>query len=111
MTDGGGHEWHRVASTDELDEDEPKGVKVGSSMIAIFQVGDAYYATDDVCTHEFALLSGGWVEGDTVECPLHQARFHIPTGKCLGPPGDGDVATHPVKVEGTDIFVGIPVKG
>ena len=36
---------------------------------------------------------------------LHQALFHIPTGKCLGPPADTDLVAFPVKVEGPDILV------
>ncbi len=107
MTDDD-HIWHRVASAGEIDEDEPKAVKIGDLEIALYKVDGAFYATADMCTHEAALLSDGWVEGDAIECPIHQARFHIPTGKCLSPPADTDLETYPVRVEGDDIHVGLP---
>ncbi len=100
-------EWRLVASTDEVDVDEPKQVRVGDLLIALFKVDDAYYATDDICTHEFASLSEGYVDGDAIECPLHQARFHIPTGKVLDLPADEDLRTYPVKLEGEDIYVDV----
>lgn len=100
-------EWHRVASVGEVEEDEPKPVRIGETLIAVYNIKGKFYATADVCPHEFALLSDGYVEDDVVECPLHQARFHIPTGKVLDPPAEDDVAIYPVKVEGEDIFVNI----
>ncbi len=101
-------EWHRVAETSEVSEDQPKAVRVGDHLIAIFNVGGKFYATHDICTHEFATLSEGFVEGDVIECPLHAGTFHIPTGKALSPPVTEDLRTYPVKVEGDDIYVGIP---
>ena len=101
-------EWHRVAKTGEIAADEPLAVRVGDHMIALYSVDGAFYATHDVCTHEFATLSEGFVEGDVIECPLHAGTFHIPTGKALSPPVTDDLRTYPVKVEGDDIYVGIP---
>ena len=91
-------EWHRVAKASEVAEDEPSAVRVGDHFIAI----------SDVCTHEFASLSDGFVEGDLIECPLHAGRFHIPSGKALSPPVTEDLRTYPVKLEGEDVYVGIP---
>ena len=101
-------EWHRVAKTGEVAEDEPKAVRVAEHLIAVYKVGGTFYATNDLCTHEFAALSEGFVEGDVIECPLHGGTFHIPTGKALSPPVTDDLRTYPVKVEGDDIYVGIP---
>ncbi len=101
-------EWRRVAEVDEIDDDEPRQVLVGKRIIALYKVGRVFYATDDTCTHEFASLSDGYIEGDTIECPLHQARFHIPTGKVLDLPAEDDLATYPVRVEDGLIYVGVP---
>ena len=99
--------WHNVAKTSEIDEDEPKAVRIGDLFIALYKIDDRFYATDDICTHEFAMLSEGYVDGDVIECPLHQARFHIPSGKVIGPPADEDLRTFAVKVVGEDVFVEI----
>ncbi len=79
MSDANDAEWHLVAKTSEVTDDEPKAVQVGANYIALFKVDGTYYATDDVCTHEFASLSEGFVDGDVIECPLHAGQFHIPT--------------------------------
>ena len=36
---------------------------------------DRYFATDGLCTHGRAHLSGGFVDGTTIECPKHNGRF------------------------------------
>jgi nitrite reductase/ring-hydroxylating ferredoxin subunit len=110
MTDEQGLEWHRVAQLGDIVEDEPKGVRVGRNLIALYNIGGKIYATDNVCTHEFAELSDGFVDGDVVECPLHQARFHIPTGKVVAPPATEDLPVFPVRVDGDDVLVGLPKK-
>ena len=99
--------WQRVGSVADVQVDAPLAVTVGEKQLAVYRIGDDFYALDDVCPHAFALLSSGFVEGDKVECPLHQALFHIPTGKCLGPPADTDLVAFRVKVEGPDILVDV----
>jgi len=98
-------QWHAVASRDELTEDTPVSAKIGTREIGVYVLGDKLYALEDVCPHAFALLSQGFVEGDEIECPLHGARFHIPTGKCTQEPGGRDLQVYPAKVEGGQILV------
>lgn len=100
-------DWHCVAKTDEVLDDEPKAVKIGNDYIAIYRIDDVFYATDDICTHEFASLSEGFIDGDCIECPLHSGTFHIPTGKAMTTPVTEDLRTYPVKVEGDDIFINV----
>ena len=102
------NDWHLVAKTDEVQEEEPKAVQVGNEYIAIYRVDGKFYATDDICTHEFASLCEGFIDGDIVECPLHAGQFHIPTGKAMSPPVTEDLKTFAVKVEGDDIYVEVP---
>lgn len=97
--------WHRVAATGEVKENEPKQVKLGENLIGLFRVKGEVYAIDDVCSHEFACLSDGYQDGEMIECPLHQALFHIPTGEARSEPADENVRRYAVKVEGDDILV------
>lgn len=99
--------WHRVAVADEIEFDEPLAVSVGDTEIALCKVDDAVYALDNICTHEYACMSDGFVDGDVIECPLHQAQFHIPTGKVMSPPAEVDLKTFPVKIVGDDVYVQI----
>ncbi len=103
MSEQGG--WHRVAKSDEVSEDQPKQVRVGDVLIGLYKLDGAFYALHDICTHEYACLTDGWVEGEAIECPLHQARFDIRSGKVLELPATEDVRTYPVKLEGDDIYV------
>lgn len=105
MAENGSGDWHDVATFDELDEDLPTGVEVGDTMIALYLVDGEVFATSDVCTHEFAQLSDGFVEDGVVECPLHQARFDCRTGTCLAAPAEDDLTTFPVKVEDGRVLV------
>ena len=100
-------EWHCVTTSDKVTAEAPVGVSHGDKKIAVFRVGDSYYATDNICPHAYALLTDGFVEGDKVECPLHGAVFHIPTGRCLAAPAESDLATYPVKLDGERILVGV----
>lgn len=99
--------WQRVASVEDVQPGRPCALTIGNKALALYRLNDKIYALDDVCPHAYALLSSGFVDGDEVECPLHQAVFHIPTGKCLAPPADRDLATYPVKLEGNNVFVNL----
>ena len=99
--------WQRVGEASAIKPGEVRGLEFGSSLIAVYRLGDAFYATDNLCTHEFSLLSDGYVEGDKVECALHQAIFHIPTGQVIDGPTDKSLKTYPTKVENGVVFVDV----
>jgi apoptosis-inducing factor 3 len=82
--------WHKVARLDAIGDGDVMGVDVDGTPIALYRLGDAIYATDGMCTHATGLLADGWVEDGAVECPLHQARFDIRTGKALCAPATED---------------------
>ena len=97
--------WQLATTCEKVSPDTPVAYSNGDTKIAVFRIQNSYYATDNVCPHAYALLTDGFVEGDKVECPLHGAVFHIPTGRCLAPPADCDLKTYPVKVEDNRIFI------
>ena len=101
-------EFHKLAKTTSLDEDEAVQVLVDGQEIAIYNLGGKYYATDDICTHAYASLADGYIEGDNIECPLHGGCFDIKPGKAMTAPCTVDLKTYEVKIEGDDILVGIP---
>lgn len=97
--------WHKVAREDQIDADIPSAVSVGENLIALYKVNGQVYGTSNVCTHQFALLSDGYIDNDCIECPLHQALFHIPTGERQSGPTCDDLKTYPIKIENGDVFV------
>ena len=100
--------WHRVASASDVQEGEAFPAELNGTPIALYRVNGQVYAIDDMCTHEFANLSQGFVQDGVVECPLHAAQFDIATGQCLCGPAAQDLRTYPVRVEGDDIYVSAP---
>ncbi len=100
-----------VCPTTALPPGEAIRVTAGADVaIAVFNVDGTFYAIDDTCTHQDASLADGWLEGCTVECPLHASCFDLRTGKVSGPPAKTPVATHAVTVTDGMIYVrpGVP---
>src|SRR5215471_1928576 len=73
--------------------------------IAVFNVDGTLYAIDDTCTHQDASLADGWLDGCTVECPLHASCFDLRTGLPSGPPAKVPVRTHQVVVSDGMVYV------
>jgi nitrite reductase/ring-hydroxylating ferredoxin subunit len=96
---------HRVCLISEIVEGMARSVEIGDRRFALYNIGGTFYATDDRCTHARASLSEGFIEGDTIECPLHGGRFHIPTGQPLSPPVRVAVCVYPVQVMDGEIYV------
>ena len=97
--------WVKVATTDAIAEDDMIAVELEGRNIAVYHVGDAFHATANVCTHAYALLTDGFLDECTIECPLHAGRFDITTGRALGPPLTRDLKVYALRVEGTDILI------
>jgi nitrite reductase/ring-hydroxylating ferredoxin subunit len=98
--------WTRVASVSDVAEGQMHAVRVGDREIALFHLpGGAFHATDNICSHEYAQLTDGWLENGCVECPLHAARFDVKSGKALCAPAEKDLAVFEIKVDGGDLLV------
>ena len=97
--------WVDALSADELPSDDVIGVVVGGRDIALYTVGDAVYATDNVCTHGQARLCDGFLDGHEIECPLHQGKFDVRDGRPMCEPVTEALRSYPVKVEGQRVFL------
>jgi 3-phenylpropionate/trans-cinnamate dioxygenase ferredoxin subunit len=98
-------EWVTVGTVDQVADDEGLAVEVGGKEVGVFKVENSLYAIEDVCPHAYALLSQGFVDGQTVECCLHGAIFDIPTGKCLKEPGGRDLRIYQIRQVDQDIQI------
>ncbi len=99
--------WTRVASAADLQAQGMLGVESGGEEIALYWIDGAVYATANVCTHAFARLSDGFLDGDCIECPIHQAQFKVTTGEAIAGPADAPLKTYPCRTEGGDVLVDI----
>jgi 3-phenylpropionate/trans-cinnamate dioxygenase ferredoxin subunit len=98
-------EWHPVAETADIDDEDLIAVDLDGRILAVYNCGGAFYATDGICTHEDACLADGLVMDGVIECPMHQGRFEIATGKALGAPVSVDLKTYPARQENGRVYV------
>ena len=107
-------DYIRVAETTELPADTMILVVAGGKEVLLANVDGSYYAIANKCTHLGGSLSKGSLNGSIVTCPKHGARFDVKTGQAIMDAKIGfikmsvkNVESYTVRVEGTDIFVGL----
>jgi 3-phenylpropionate/trans-cinnamate dioxygenase ferredoxin subunit len=101
------NEWIRVCAATDIDAEDVFRFDFGGRSYAVYNTPAGFYATADLCTHGGAHLSDGLVIGDVIECPLHQGRFHIPTGHAKSPPACRDLRTYSVRLDNDAIYIRI----
>ncbi|PKB66055.1 MAG: hypothetical protein BZY81_08245 [SAR202 cluster bacterium Io17-Chloro-G4] len=103
MADAG---YVKVAQLDELSPGEMMMVEMGAERILLANVDGNIHAVEDICSHAYASLSEGDLNGQEVECPLHGAAFDLATGEPITPPATEAVKVYELRVEGQDILLG-----
>jgi nitrite reductase/ring-hydroxylating ferredoxin subunit len=91
-------EWTAVATRDQVEPDNPLGVKVGEAEIGLYDVEGDLHAIENICPHAHAHLTEGFADGCEIECPLHNAVFDVTTGRHLRGEPCRDVKTFPVRL-------------
>jgi naphthalene 1,2-dioxygenase system ferredoxin subunit len=97
--------WIDVVAVDAVPEGDVTAVNVGGTEIALYEVAGEIYATDNLCTHGAARMSDGFLEGNEIECPLHQGKFDVCTGKALCAPLTDNIRVYPVRIENKRVFL------
>ena len=82
-------------------------VELDDRLAIVFKVEGQFYCIDDVCTHDGGPLSDGELEGCTIACPRHGAKFDVRTGQALTMPATEDTVCHDVKLDGNAVYVKI----
>lgn len=94
-----------VARVDEVPDPGKILVEVDDRLVGLFHVDGHFYAIDDVCTHDGGPLVDGDLEGFTVACPRHGAKFDVRTGAALTMPATQPTISHEVKVVDGQVLV------
>jgi nitrite reductase/ring-hydroxylating ferredoxin subunit len=61
--------WHRVADLSDFADKGVIGRECVGHAVAIYKVGNAYYASSNICTHANGVLSEGEIV-DRMSAPL-----------------------------------------
>ena len=97
--------WQVVCSLESLADGEPVAFRCGETELALCKVAVDIFAFANVCTHQYALLSDGFVDGDCIECPLHQGQFSMKTGEPISAPVTVPIRVFPTRVEDGHVLV------
>ncbi len=94
-----------LCSTSDVDIGTAIKVETQGLVLAVFNVNDAFYVTDDTCTHGPGSLSEGYITDDVVECDFHNGAFNIRTGEVVAPPCMIPLKTYRTIVEDGKVFI------
>jgi 3-phenylpropionate/trans-cinnamate dioxygenase ferredoxin subunit len=100
--------WVPACGVDDIEEEDVMRFDHAGASFAIYRIADGFFASDGWCTHEHAHLADGFVIDGEIECPLHQGRFQIASGKPKSPPVCVQLKTYPVRVEGDRVLLAFP---
>ena len=100
-------EWIKVCNNDSLGNGDLMGFDYDDKELLITKVQDKLYATDRICTHQYADLTSGFLneEEKTVTCPLHLSVFKLEDGIPQNPPAELPLKTYDVKIEDNGVYV------
>ena len=99
--------WIRACATTEVDDEDVLGFEHDGRHFCVYNTEKGWFASDGHCTHEEELLEDGMVIGTIIECPLHQGRFDVTTGRALGAPACVNLTTYPVKIGDGAVWIEI----
>ncbi len=97
-------EFINIPEAKEIPSGKGATVEVNGARIAVYNLAGTYFAMDDTCPHVGAPLGGGWVEGETVACPMHGWEFEIKTGRCITVPRCA-VSSYPMRIENGEVQI------
>jgi len=99
------NEWVDAGPAADVPEEDILERVLEDRIVALYKLNGQIHATDGLCSHEAVRLCMGLVDGDTIECPKHNARFHIPTGKALRRPAKTDIRVYPVRIDSGRVYL------
>ncbi|MGQ0803954.1 MAG: non-heme iron oxygenase ferredoxin subunit [Actinomycetota bacterium] len=106
---GDGYQF--AATTDEVAAGRSRRCVIDGQAVLVCNVGGAYFAVADVCTHDRGALGEGRLRGSIIECPRHGARFDVRDGTVKAPPAVRPLETYPVREGDGQIEVQVPKAG
>lgn len=104
--------WKRACPVDELEPEDVIEVEVNGQAVAVYRSkSGTFHASEPKCTHAKVNLAGGCVIGMEIECPKHNARFDLATGRATRRPAVTPLLIYPVEVRDGWVFVALESNG
>jgi nitrite reductase (NADH) small subunit len=95
-----------VGNINDFQSGTAVAVQAGRRTIAVFRVGDDFYAVSNACPHKGASLCNGEVliEEKIVRCPWHHWNWKLDGGTLESDPRQG-LRTFDVAVDGDEVIL------
>ena len=96
-------EYHFICEIDDLNESQGKRYFVNDTDVAVFVVKNKIFVVSNICPHQKApSIYEGFIEDDSVICPLHGWKFKLCDGKMDN--GSRRLETFDVKIENGKVY-------
>ena len=93
-----------VGRINDFTPGQGKMVTVSGRHVALFRLGNEFFALDNMCLHRGGPLCDGVIENGVVTCPWHFWSYEIRTGTMVQDPRVG-VSKHDVRITGDEVAV------
>lgn len=95
-----------VGKTSDISAGKMLKVTADGKEILVTNIDGNYFAMDDTCTHAGASLADGKLDGSTITCDWHGAKFDCRTGKLSAFPAKiKDLNSYKVIIESGNVFL------
>ena len=97
----------KVADLSEIPDPGKKVFELDDRLVVVVHAGGQVYCLEDLCTHDGGPLGEGQLDGHTIACPRHGAKFDIRDGRPLTMPATEATLVHEAKIENGVVYVKI----
>ena len=95
-----------IGKVDDIPSGTVIAVQAGRRTIAVFRIGDDFFAINNACPHKGASLCDGEIMLDEkiVRCPWHHWNWQLDDGKLQSDPRQG-LRSYEIEVDGDEVIL------
>ncbi|MGH2637701.1 MAG: Rieske (2Fe-2S) protein [Rhabdochlamydiaceae bacterium] len=103
----------KICKVSEIQDGELYRFDISEKSLLVTRMGERFFVTSSICTHEEADLSLGMFSEGVITCPLHRAKFEVQSGRVVeGPNGEDSgsirkLGVFNTRIENGEIWVDI----
>jgi 3-phenylpropionate/trans-cinnamate dioxygenase ferredoxin subunit len=97
--------WVQAVPLSSIEDEDVVRFDHEGKTFAIVRIGNEAYALDGLCTHEAAHLAGGVVIDYVIECPMHNGRFDVRSGRALRAPACIDLRSYKTRIQDGKVWI------
>jgi apoptosis-inducing factor 3 len=98
-------DWQKITSEADLKEGVPAALDLEKGSVLLVRLDGKIYACGAKCSHYGAPLEKGFLRGNILTCPWHNARFDVTSGRMTAAPALSHLKCYETKVENGDVYI------